>query len=76
MNDNITQPQQNHSDVIDTLVNPNWNKASTSWMAMSIASMAYGVVNPCIEVLFGCGILFMLLSFIAYKAGKKNNGGS
>ena len=75
MSDNITQPQE-RTDVINTLVNPDWNKASSSWMAVGLATIFYAVVEPCVEVLYIMGVGLIVLSFIAYKAGKKNNGGS
>ena len=75
MNENVVE-QHEQTDTLNDLVNPDWNKVSYGWMAVAFTSFVYGIVNPSIEVLFATGILFMLLSFIAYKAGKKNNGGS
>lgn len=75
MNDTVVERHE-QTDTLNGLVNPDWNKVSYGWLAIGFASIAYGIVNPSVEILFGCGISFMLLSFIAYKAGKKNNGGS
>jgi membrane-bound ClpP family serine protease len=70
MNENVEQ-QYEHDDLINRVINPDWYKVSSVWMGMGFTSILYGIVNPCIELLFMVGAGMIILSFIAYRIGNK-----
>lgn len=58
-------------DVITTITNPNWNKASSNWMVVAGITLVYAVFDPSTLFLYVFGGVALLLSGMAYRLSKK-----